>query len=57
MKKIYGYGSQYLKSKVQEGQPLTSKQCRFCHIVNAKGDMEDSILAKGYYIIKIEGCN
>ncbi len=57
LEKIYGYGSQYLKSKGQEGQPLTSKQCRFCHIENAKGDMEDSILAKGYYIIEMEGCN
>ena len=29
---IYGYGREYLKTKGQEGQPLTSKECRFCHI-------------------------
>jgi|APTNR8051073442_1049403.scaffolds.fasta_scaffold07032_4 hypothetical protein len=55
--KIYGYGREYLQSKSQEGQPLTSKQCRFCHVENAKGAMEDSIKAKGYYIIEMEGCD
>lgn len=57
LEKIYGYGRAYLQSKGQEGQPLTSKQCRFCHVENAKGTMEDSIKAKGYYIIEMEGCN
>jgi cytochrome c len=57
IEKIYGYGKEYLKSKGQEGQSLTAKQCRFCHIENARGAMEDSITAKGYYIIEMEGCN
>lgn len=57
LEKIYGYGRDYLKSKGQEGQPLTSKQCRFCHVENAKGAMEDSITVNGYYIIEMEGCN
>ena len=55
--KIYGFGREYLQSKGQEGQPLTSKQCRFCHVENAKGAMEDSIQTKGYFIIEMEGCN
>ncbi len=55
--KIYGFGKEYLKMKGQEGQPLTSKQCRFCHVENAKGAIEDSIQAQGYYIIEMEGCN
>jgi hypothetical protein len=57
LEKIYGYGREYLLSKGQEGQPLTAKECRFCHVENAKGAMEDSIQAKGYYIIEMEGCN
>ena len=57
LEKIYGYGKEYLLSKGQEGQPLASKQCRFCHVENAKGVMEDSITAKGYFIIEMEGCN
>jgi Domain of unknown function (DUF2024) len=56
LEKIYGYGKEYLLSVGQEGQPLTSKQCRFCHVENAKGPIEDSITAKGYYIIEMEGC-
>lgn len=56
LQKIYGYGKEYLKSKGQEGQPLTAKECRYCHVENAKGPIEDSILAKGYYIIEMEGC-
>ena len=55
--KIHGFGREYLKTKGQDGQPLTSKQCRFCHVENAKGEMEDSITAKGYFIIEMEGCN
>ena len=55
--KIYGFGREYLKSKGQEGQPLTSKQCRVCHVENAQGAMEDSIQTKGYFIIEMEGCN
>ena len=57
IEKIYSYGKEYLRSKGQEGQPLTAKECRFCHVENAKGAMEDSIQAKGYYIIEMEGCN
>ncbi|MFN0014676.1 MAG: DUF2024 family protein [Saprospiraceae bacterium] len=55
--KIYGYGKEYLHSKGQDGQPLTARQCRFCHVENAKGPVEDSIKTKGYYIIEMEGCN
>jgi hypothetical protein len=57
LEKIYGYGREYLHLKGQDEQPLTSKQCQFCHVENAKGAMEDSITVKGYYIIEMEGCN
>lgn len=33
---IYKYGKEYLRIKGQEGQPLTSKECRFCHIETVK---------------------
>lgn len=36
---IYGYGREYLKTKGQEGQPLTSKECRFCHIETVRPQM------------------
>lgn len=57
LEKIYSYGRAYLQSKGQALQPLTSNQCRFCHVENAQGEMEASITAKGYFIIEMEGCD
>lgn len=54
---IHTFGKEYLLSKNQGGQPLTSKECRFCHIEKATGEMETSIQQKGYYIIEMENCN
>src|SRR5690606_1680821 len=53
---IYGYGREYLISKRQEGQPLTSKQCRFCHIETVRPEWEAEIKEKGYFIIEMENC-
>lgn len=53
---IYNYGKQYLKTKNQEGQPLTSKECRFCHIESVKPQWEDAIRKNGYYIFEMENC-
>lgn len=54
---IYDYGKEYLKMKGQEGQPLTSKQCRLCHARNIRPEWAVSIDKIGYYIIELEGCN
>lgn len=56
-KVIYNYGKDYLKSKGQGGQPLTSKECRFCHVENLRPQWEEDINAKGYFIIEMENCN
>lgn len=55
-KTIYGFGKDFLSLKNQEGQPLASKECRFCHIEKASEEMENSIAEKGYSIIEMEGC-
>lgn len=54
---IYDYGKSYLKSKNQERQTLTSKQCKLCHIEQLRPEWEDEIKRKGFFIIEIEGCN
>lgn len=54
---IYNYGKDYLKIKGQEGQPLTSEECKFCHIEAATPEMLESIAQKGFYIIEMENCN
>jgi hypothetical protein len=53
---IYNYGKEYLKSKGQEGQPLTSKECRFCHVETLRPNWEEAISKQGYFIIEMENC-
>ncbi len=53
---IYGYGKAYLENKGQAGQPLTSEECRFCHIETIKPQWEEAIRQKGYYIYEMENC-
>jgi Domain of unknown function (DUF2024) len=55
--KIHEFGRTYLATKGQAGQPLTSKECRFCHIEQAEPDVEQAIVSKGYFIIEMQGCN
>ena len=54
---IYNYGKDYLKTKNQDGQPLSSKECRFCHIATLRPQWEADIKKQGYYIIELENCN
>jgi len=53
---IYCYGKEYLKYKGQEGQPLTSKECKYCHIETVRLQWEAEINQKGYFIIEMENC-
>lgn len=53
---IHNYGKEYLKGKGQEEQPLTSKECRFCHIEIIKPQWENEIRQKGYFIYEMENC-
>jgi hypothetical protein len=54
---IYNYGKEYIKAKGQEGQPLSAKECRFCHVETLRANWETDIKNKGYYIIEMENCN
>jgi hypothetical protein len=53
---IHIFGKDYLQSKGEEGQPLTAKECRFCHIEEAAVEMEIAINEKGYFIVEMENC-
>lgn len=50
---IHGFGKEYLKNKGQEGQLLTSRECKFCHVEQATEKMLADINAKGYTIIEM----
>lgn len=53
---ICNYAKEYLKTKNQAGQPLTSKECKFCHVETAKPQWEAAIDEKGYFIYEMENC-
>ncbi|MBW8244868.1 DUF2024 family protein [Muricauda oceani] len=53
---IHGYGRAYLRTKGQEGQPLTSKECSFCHMETLRSEWEAEIKQQGYIIIEMENC-
>ncbi|MDQ6471607.1 DUF2024 family protein [Flavobacterium sp. LHD-80] len=54
---VFEFGRTYLKSVAQEGQPLTSKECNFCHIDKAPIEIENQIRENGFSIIEMENCN
>ncbi len=54
---IYGYGREYLKTKGEEGQPLASEECKFCHIETVQSRWEEGIRQRGYAIVEMENCN
>lgn len=54
--RVLEFGKEYLKGAGQEGQPLSARECRFCHVEEARPPIEQSIRATGYHIEKMEGC-
>ncbi|MEO6686356.1 MAG: DUF2024 family protein [Dyadobacter sp.] len=53
---IYTFGKDYLLSKNQQNQAVTSKECSFCHIEKASAEMVSDIREKGYSIIEMQNC-
>lgn len=53
---IYNFGKEYLKTKGQEEQILSSKECTFCHIEALRPQWEADIKRQGYFIIEMENC-
>ena len=53
---IHGFGREYLTTKGQDNQPLTSEECSFCHIETATAEMISDIEQQGYHIIEMQGC-
>ena len=54
---IFHYGKSYLKDKGEEGQPLSSAECQYCHIERIKPQYENSIKTLGYFILEMENCD
>lgn len=54
---IHTFGKTYLKSKMQDGQPLTASECRRCHVRDIQPKWEIDIEKQGFFIIEMENCN
>lgn len=54
---IHEFGKQYLISKDEGGQSLTTKECQFCHIETATKEMVVDIEKKGFFIVEMENCD
>lgn len=54
---IYNFGKEYLLSKKQFGQSLSSEECKFCHTEEASPIILENIHQKGYHIIEIDNCS
>jgi len=53
---IHAYGKAYLERKGEGGQPLTSKECRFCHVRTLQPKWEADIHRQGFFILELENC-
>ncbi len=53
---VFSYGIAYLAAKGQEGQPLSTKECSFCHVQEVRPQWELAIKQNGYYIYEMENC-
>ena len=54
---IYNFGSEYLKEKGQENQPLTANECNFCHVETVRTQWAEALEQNGYFILEMENCN
>lgn len=55
--RVHQYGKEYLEGKNEKGQPLTSRECNFCHIEQASPTIISDINRRGFSIIEMEGCS
>ena len=54
--KVIEFGKVYLKGAGLEGQPLSAKECEFCHTEQASSAVNESIRAQGFHIVEMDGC-
>ncbi len=54
---IYTFGKEYLQTKNQQEQVLSSKECSFCHIEKASDLMVETIEKQGYYVLEMKNCD
>ncbi|MFN0130593.1 MAG: DUF2024 family protein [Verrucomicrobiales bacterium] len=51
---IHAFGKNYLNSMGLEGQPLSSRECPFCHVELVRPRREMAIQRDGHFILEME---
>ncbi len=54
---IHNFGKEFSKSKGQDGQPLSAKECRRYHVRDIQPQWEVDIKNKENFIIEMENCD
>ncbi len=50
------HAQDWLTGVGQNGARLAQDRCRFCHVENASPAVKKEIQEKGFFILKMEGC-
>lgn len=56
LSQVLAHGKNYLAGKGQEGQKITSEECRLCHLEEVSPAVEEAIQNQGYHVIEMQGC-
>ncbi|WP_205208530.1 DUF2024 family protein [Arenimonas caeni] len=56
MDKVLAHGRRYLDDKGVTAMSLTAHECRFCHVEQARPEVEQTIRERGFAILEMEGC-
>lgn len=53
---VQRFGRIFLGEKGEDGQPLTTAECKFCHIEEANASVIADVQRTGFSIIEMQGC-
>jgi Domain of unknown function (DUF2024) len=54
--RVFAFGKEYLASKGQSGQRISTDECQFCHIEVAPTNVVEAIGERGYFVVEMQGC-
>ncbi|QJB34671.1 DUF2024 family protein [Chitinophaga oryzae] len=54
---VLAYGSAFLRVRLPESMPVSSRDCRFCYTTETVPRWASQIAEQGYYIHESQGCH
>lgn len=52
----FSYAKKWLTEIGENADALDQSRCNFCHVEQAKPNVQDDIQKQGYHILQLEGC-